>query len=332
MIPTTPVLVSVVIPAHNAGPFIGEAVTSVLAQGVDDLEVIVIDDASADNTAQVVGELSDPRVRLVLSPKIGVGAARNRGMELARGQFIGFLDADDRWLPGKLDRQLALLESEPEIGFVFTNFRRFDATGLHEQTQFDYSPQLSGVRTRTSQAGGGRVITDDTFNALVGMTQLPCWVQTMLARTEVVRPLSFPPDMRLSQDLVFILNVYDRTRGAFLEDPLVEVRRHAGNSYRRGDEKIQPDLDALTRTLAGLTSEAHRQALRRRLGRAWLNAGYHYLWTGQSRAAADAYAHALTYPGARTAALVRLAATPLAPVLARRRREDLTAAFPSHRG
>jgi glycosyltransferase involved in cell wall biosynthesis len=325
-------LVSVIIPAHNAGAYVGEAVASVLTQGVADLEVIVIDDASTDNTAQVVSEVRDPRVQLVRSPKIGVGAARNRGLEMARGRFIAFLDADDRWTPGKLDRQLELLESEPDVGFVFTNFRRFDADGYHAETQFDYVPQLSGVRTRPSTSGGGKVITDDTFVALVGMTQLPCWVQTMLARSEIVRPLSFPPDMRLSQDLVFILNVYDRTRGAFLEDPLVEVRRHSGNSYRSGEQKIQPDLDALARTLRDVSSADHRQALRRRLGQQWMNAGYHYLWSGQTRAAANAYAHALAFSDVRLAALVRLAATPLAPIIARRKREELRAPFPSSRG
>jgi glycosyltransferase involved in cell wall biosynthesis len=172
--PLTPVLVSVVIPAHNTERYVAEAVTSVLTQQVSDLEVIVVDDASTDNTAQVVADLGDPRVRLVRLDKVGVGAARNRGICLARGRFIAFLDADDRWCAGKLTRQIALLEAEPDVGFVFTNFRRFDPSGYHDQTQFDYVPQLGDVRTRVAGAGGGKVIVDDTFTALVGMSQLPC--------------------------------------------------------------------------------------------------------------------------------------------------------------
>jgi len=325
-------LVSVIIPAHNADPYIGEAVTSVLAQQVADLEVIVLDDASTDNTAQVVGEFRDPRVRLLRLDKVGVGAARNKGLELARGRFIAFLDADDRWSAGKLDRQLALMQSEPDVGFVFTNFRRFDADGFHNETQFDYAPELTGVQTRPARAGGGKVIEGDTFVALAGIGQLPCWVQTMLIRADIARPVKFPPDMRLSQDLPFVLDVYATARGAFIEDPLVEVRRHARNSYRSAGEKIAPDLDGLTRTLAHLTAPAHSRVLRERLGRAWMSAGYHYLWTGQSAKAANAYAHALAFPGVRRSALVRLMAAPLAPILARRTRKDLGKAFPSNRG
>ena len=329
--PLTAVLASVIIPAHNAERYVGEAVTSVLTQGVSDLEVIVVDDASTDNTAQVVASFDDPRVRLVRLPKVGVGAARNRGLCVARGQFIAFLDADDRWCAGKLSRQIALLQAEPEVGFVFTNFRRFDAGGLHEQTQFDYVPQLADVATRPAAAGGGKVITDDTFTALVGMSQLPCWIQTMLARAEAVRPLAFPPDMRLSQDLCFVLNVYHVARGAYIEEPLVEVRRHDANSYRRADEKLLPDLEALTRALSDVIDPAHREALRRRIGRAWLRAGYYYLWTGRTGAAAHAYARALAFPGSRRAALARLAVTPLAPILARKASREFSAPFPSSR-
>jgi glycosyltransferase involved in cell wall biosynthesis len=315
-------VVSVIIPAYNAGHYIGESVASVLAQDVPDIEVIVVDDASTDDTTRVVSEIGDSRVRLVRSEKVGAGGARNRGLGLARGQFIGFLDADDRWTAGKLKRQIALLDSEPEVGFVFTNFRRFDANGFHVETQFDYVPQLSSVAARPSRAGDGKVITDDTFTSLVAITQLPCCVPTMLARADVVRPLSFPTDMRLAEDFFFILNVYHRARGAFLEDPLVEVRRHASNSSQRGEEFLLPDLDALTRALATVTSPLHRAALRRRIGTSWMRVGYHHLRAGRGSDAASAYVHALGFPGVRRAALVRLAASPLAPILARRHRDD----------
>ncbi len=325
------VLVSVIIPAYNAGPYVGEAVASVLAQQVADLEVIVVDDASTDDTAQVVSAITDPRVHLVRMAKGGVGAARNKGMELARGQFIAFLDADDRWAAGKLNRQLAILQSEPEVGFVFTNLRRFDAGGYHKETQFDYSPELAGVGTRPARAGEGKVITDDTFVALVGITQLPCCVPTLMARADVLRALAFPTDMPIAEDLYFLVNLYHIAPGAFIDDPLLEVRRHGNNSFQRGDALLLPDLDALTRALATVTSTLHRAALRNRIGRAWMRAGYHYLWTGQVRAAANAYAHALAFPSVRLGAAVRLAATPLAPILARRNRKDLATPFPSSR-
>jgi glycosyltransferase involved in cell wall biosynthesis len=122
-------LVSVVIPCFNYGRFLPEAVDSVLSQGVTDLEVIIVDDGSTDETPEVVARLTDPRIRAYRFQNGGNSAARNHGIELARGEFLAFLDADDRWLPGKLERQLALLEAEPGVGMVFTDFRRFDDHG-----------------------------------------------------------------------------------------------------------------------------------------------------------------------------------------------------------
>lgn len=114
-------LVSVIMPAYNSAEFIGEAITSVLKQTYDRWELIIIDDASVDDTVKVAGEFirSDLRIRLI-SNKInnGAGAARNKGIEAARGSFIAFLDADDLWLPEKLEIQLKyLVENDLEMTF-----------------------------------------------------------------------------------------------------------------------------------------------------------------------------------------------------------------------
>jgi glycosyltransferase involved in cell wall biosynthesis len=323
------VVVSVVIPTHNFGRYIEQAVASVLSKDIDGLECIVVDDASTDDTAERLIRLRDPRLIVSHQPKMGVGAARNFGVGLARGRYLAFLDADDRWRPGKLSRQLAILEAEPTVGFVFTNFVRFDEHGFHADTQFDLVPELAGLGTHPSAAGASHVIDGDTFCSLAPLSQLPCWIQTMVVRSELVREITFPPDMRLSQDLYYILNVYRVARGAYITEPLVEIRRHAGNSYRRADEKLLPDIDALTRTLATVTDAAHHRALRHRLGRAWLAAGYHYFWAGSPLQAARAATRALQYPGVRLHALTRLLASPLAPLLALRHHEG--SAFPRSR-
>ena len=102
---------SVVIPAYNAAAFIGNAIESVLAQTCKPLEVIVVDDGSSDNTPAIVESYGDP-VRLIRQTNSGPGAARNHGVRLATGDFIGLLDADDTWLPDKIERQAELIESE----------------------------------------------------------------------------------------------------------------------------------------------------------------------------------------------------------------------------
>lgn len=105
-------LVSVVIPTHNRARLARRAVDSALAQTVSDLEVLVVDDASTDDTAAVLAGYDDPRLRVILRPVVGGGsAARNTGIDASKGRFVAFLDSDDEWLPHKLERQLEVLET-----------------------------------------------------------------------------------------------------------------------------------------------------------------------------------------------------------------------------
>jgi len=98
--------VSVIIPTHNRAHTLGRAVQSVLAQSHADLELIVVDDGSTDQTQDVLAGYSDSRLRVVQQEHGGVSRARNRGLELARGQWIALLDSDDAWMEQKLSRQI----------------------------------------------------------------------------------------------------------------------------------------------------------------------------------------------------------------------------------
>ena len=105
---SVPGLVSVVLPTFNRSRTLARAVRSVLGQGYSNLELIVVDDGSTDDTAGLVANFRDPRIRYEkLERNQGASAARNRGLELARGEFIAFQDSDDEWLADKLERQVA---------------------------------------------------------------------------------------------------------------------------------------------------------------------------------------------------------------------------------
>lgn len=117
---------SVVIPAFNAQATIPSAVASVLAQTRSDLEVIVVDDGSTDQTAAGVERLGDPRVRLISQANLGVSAARNAGIAAARGRYVAFLDSDDLWLPRYLELAARALESVGRPGFAYTDAYAFD--------------------------------------------------------------------------------------------------------------------------------------------------------------------------------------------------------------
>jgi len=112
--------VSVIIPAYNAAGSIGEALASVLAQTFTDYEVIVVDDGSTDDTAEVVGNIGRDEISLIRQENGGPGSARNTGIRASRGRLIAFLDADDRWLPHKLEAQVAYFHAYPQTGLLHT--------------------------------------------------------------------------------------------------------------------------------------------------------------------------------------------------------------------
>ncbi|MGD1906786.1 MAG: glycosyltransferase family 2 protein [Leptolyngbyaceae cyanobacterium] len=114
--PTQPTI-SVIIPVYNGAKFLPEAIANVEAQGRSDLEIIVIDDGSTDDTAAVAQALGD-RIRYTHQSNQGPAAARNRGLEIAEGAFIAFLDVDDQWPAEKLDHQLAAFATNPQLEIV----------------------------------------------------------------------------------------------------------------------------------------------------------------------------------------------------------------------
>lgn len=124
----TPPLVSVVIPAYNAAWCVRRAVDSVLAQDYRDFELLVVDDGSTDDTASILAGYGDG-LRVVSKPNGGLSSARNAGIAAAQGDYVGFLDADDWWLPAKLARQVELLEAQPELLFCSNTTQVFTPDG-----------------------------------------------------------------------------------------------------------------------------------------------------------------------------------------------------------
>ncbi len=120
--------VSVVIPSYNCERYLPEAIDSVLAQTYQDFEIIVVDDGSTDRTANVLSQYGD-RVRAVYQQNQGVANARNHGIQLARGEWIAFLDADDVLLPHKLEAQLAVADAHAGLGMIHSGWNRVDAEG-----------------------------------------------------------------------------------------------------------------------------------------------------------------------------------------------------------
>lgn len=138
-------LVSVIMPAHNSAAFISEAIGSVLQQTYSNLELIVIDDASHDETVVIVEDLIKNDQRIVLlknKQNLGPGPSRNTGIKAAKGDFIAFLDSDDLWLPQKLEVQLGFM-AEHNIKMCFSSYLLMNEEGKKLPKMIEALPVLT---------------------------------------------------------------------------------------------------------------------------------------------------------------------------------------------
>jgi len=200
-----PPLVSVIVPVFNGEAYLDEALASLPGQAGGRTEVIVVDDGSTDGTADVV-RTRHGDLHYHYQENAGVGAARNAGLRRARGAFIAFLDADDYWLPGKLERQLAVFRDQPETDAVFSHIRHF------------HSPELS-------PEARARILSPEA--PMPG--ELP---STMLCRREVFdRVGPFETRWKLGQDVSWIMRAREcGLRAVMLPDVLYMRRVHANNN------------------------------------------------------------------------------------------------------
>lgn len=141
---TTIPRVSVIIPVYNCDGYISQAIDSILAQTYQSYEIIVIDDGSTDNTRKAMEPYMEA-IHYVYQENQGVSAARNHGIDLARGELIAFLDADDFFLPDKLTAQLRVFDAQPNLGIVHSGWRRVNQQGetIKDETPWDYVPNLN---------------------------------------------------------------------------------------------------------------------------------------------------------------------------------------------
>ena len=211
-------MVSVVIPVYNRRDMIGGAIASVLAEKEVSLELIVVDDGSIDGTADVIVAVDDPRIRLLRQDRNqGPSAARNRAIDLAEGEFIGFLDSDDRAMPGRFAAQVQRFRAEPDLVILGGNVEVMDA---------DETP---------SQRQGA--ILNDTEMRWIMLFNNPLNGSTAMVRADVLRRhrLRFDPARRLAEDYEFWSKMMRHGRGEISGDVWARYRVHDGQTSRPSD-------------------------------------------------------------------------------------------------
>ncbi len=212
--------ISVIVPAHNAGRFLVEALDSVFEQGLDDPEVVVVDDGSSDDTAEVARRYGHG-VRVLSQPQSGSGRARNVGLAATTGGLVAFLDADDIWVEEKSSLQLPVLENDPGLGLVFSDMVSFrDGNGPSRPGASREGP------TYFAQRGfDGACAVSSIF--LCDMISTP----TVILRRSCLRATgTFDESLRIGQDTDLWFRLALAFPFAVVNRPLVRRRFHGSNT------------------------------------------------------------------------------------------------------
>jgi glycosyltransferase involved in cell wall biosynthesis len=220
--------VSVVVPAYNAARTIETTLHSVLQQTVEDLELLVVDDGSTDTTPDIVRSVKDDRLRLLQQPNAGHASARNAGIRAAQGRYVAVVDADDVWLPHKLERQVALLDSHPEV------------RALHGSAVF-VDDSLRPLFIATSPDGKNDLLDVLCFRGLAAM------MVTLIAERALLEQVGgFDPSLIILQDWELAIRLARLGELYSISEPLVLYRLHATNQSKQIDLHIEPGERVLT--------------------------------------------------------------------------------------
>ena len=210
--------VSVVIPTYNRAHTVLDAVRSVLPQRYRDLELIVVDDGSTDDTAARLGALADPRLRVIMGRHAGVSAARNLGVSKASGQLISFLDSDDLWHPDKLAAEVAFLARHPEVHAVFTDLEK--RHGDHVFPSFMRQTSVFSRRLERAAYPEGLVLEARDMRLCL-LEEVPIKPSALtLRRAAFDAAGGFDETWSSSEDWEFLLRLAREHRFAYLDRPL----------------------------------------------------------------------------------------------------------------
>lgn len=237
--------VSVIIPTYNSADYLMEAVDSVLQQSFQDFEILVIDDGSTDGTEdRMRGRHS--KVRYLRQQNSGVAVARNNGIKQSRGRYIAFLDADDTWLPCKLERQLAALGEHKDHRVCYSAFTVVDS---------DLAPVRVSRSNRQSHALDDLLLRGNVIGSI-------CTVLGERALFEAVG--GFDPLLSQCADWDLWVRLAALTDILYLDEPLVTYRQHGANMSRNAPLLEHDSLRVLEKGFGMPELPARLRARRRR--------------------------------------------------------------------
>jgi glycosyltransferase involved in cell wall biosynthesis len=238
--------VAVIVPCYNYGRFVSRAIDSVLRQTLPPREIIVIDDGSTDDSREVLARFGAD-IRLVLQENRGVAASRNRGIALSSAPLVAFLDADDAWLPNKLERQVGALARHPDVGLVHCGMAYVDVAG-----------EIIGVRL---EGGNGRV---DSFELLTRLPVLGGGSGALIPRPVLADVGGFDERLSTSADWDLYLRIALRYPIWFVPEMLLHYTLHNSNMHRNVAAMEHDQLLTYQKIVDGPSSPLTNSRLRRR--------------------------------------------------------------------
>ena len=269
-------LVSAIIPTHNGAKWIVETLNSVISQSYQNLEIVVIDDRSTDDTQDVLRTFGE-RIKTVRTELGSIGGARNAGIGQSTGAYLAFLDHDDLWAPDKIAKQVHQLREHPELTVVYTDADEFDENGTHAKSFFGKFPALK------ENVNSATTIVDEA---------VPLMSTVMLRRSFVdAHNIRFHETASGVDEITLLLEIcYYGGKLGFIPERLAQRRLHARNLSKdhlnRFSKRIEVYSDLLQR-LPNADSE-FRAILRRGLRQASFRVGEWY-WGNLQGAEARPY-------------------------------------------
>lgn len=252
-------IISVVIPAYNSAKTLPGALESVFAQTYGEHEIIVVDDGSSDDTPDVLSRYAS-RVKYIRQENKGPSAARNMGIRAARGEYIAFLDADDLWLPEKLELQLDLMKRDPMTALVGCGIYAIDRDG-----------QVVDTVVRREE--------EPDFPEQIGFWNAFGNPSCALARKSVFEELGpFNENLRFGEDWEMWLRISRRHRVRFVSLPMIKFRKHDGfKNY----ERIDIIKSCIAEIMAGFPETERRRNRKKVLCRLYKEMAWNYLSRGR---------------------------------------------------
>jgi glycosyltransferase involved in cell wall biosynthesis len=245
-------LVSVIVPAYNAEAYIRRTLESALAQTYTDLEILVVDDGSTDTTRSIVTEMArqDSRITLLQQANAGVAAARNLAIEYSKGQYVAPLDADDLWLPEKIEKQVRRMEeSGPEVGLVYTSSIHID-----EDTE-------AVVGADPLWCIEGRILLHLIYRNFTGNASVPLIRRACLDEVGGYNPQLRQQGGEGCEDWDLLLRIAERFEFRAVPEHLVRYRAVSG-SMSRNSAAMGKSHDLVLRGLAQRHPEIPRNIFR----------------------------------------------------------------------